>query len=83
MGKSKGKAKQSKIVKVRYVGTVDDFIKGERVIYLPQEAEMDEQHEKCERGEVSSADESFVYVVYDNDKSKAIKTNPMYLIHEV
>lgn len=83
MATRKSNKNNGKIVKVRNIGTVEDFSIGERVTYLPKEADMDEQHEKCEHGEVGGVDSAFIYVVYDNDKNKAIKTNPMYLIHEI
>lgn len=74
---------KTKQIKVRYLGTISDFIAGQRVIYIPKEADMDEQHESCERGEVERVDDSFIYVVYDNNVNKVVKTNPMYLIHEI
>ena len=43
----------------------DDFEKGQRVIYIPRHAD-DEKHPDCKKGVVSSKNDSYVFVKYDN-----------------
>jgi hypothetical protein len=43
-----------------------DFKKGQRVRYVPRHAEGDENHKDCQEGAVSSTNDSWVFVKYDN-----------------
>ena len=45
---------------------LNDFKKGDRVIYIPSHASGDKQHPDCEKGVVSSVSQAFVFVKYDN-----------------
>ncbi len=44
----------------------NDFKKGERVRYIPSHAKGDRFHKDCESGVVSSINDEFVFVKYDN-----------------
>lgn len=44
----------------------EDFKKGQLVIYIPGHANGDHQHLDCQRGVVSSTNESWVFVKYNN-----------------
>ena len=44
----------------------NEFKKGQRVVYTPHHARGDVNHPDCEKGVVSSANEKFVFVKYDN-----------------
>jgi len=46
--------------------TVDQFQKGQRVLYIPPHADGDPTHEDCKRGVISSKNDKFVFVKYDN-----------------
>ena len=46
--------------------TVDDFEKGQRVLYVPRHAHGDFGHPDCARGVVSSTNDHWVFVKYDN-----------------
>ncbi len=43
-----------------------EFKKGQRVRYIPTHAEGDETHPDCQNGIVSSVNDKFVFVKYDN-----------------
>ena len=43
-----------------------DFVKGERVKYIPHHALGNRHHRDCQTGVVSSKNEYFVFVKYDN-----------------
>jgi hypothetical protein len=43
-----------------------DFNKGDRVRYIPHHARGDQNHKDCKNGVVSSKNEKFVFVKYDN-----------------
>ena len=43
-----------------------EFKKGERVRYIPHHAHGDIKHKDCENGVVSSTNNSWVFVKYDN-----------------
>jgi len=43
-----------------------EFEKGQKVTYIPHHAENDENHPDCQDGVVSSTNEKFVFVKYDN-----------------
>ena len=44
----------------------DNFIKGNRVRYIPYHAMGNSDHKDCEDGVVSSTNDKFVFVKYDN-----------------
>ena len=46
--------------------TTSDFKKGERVKYVPDHAHGDPAHPDCETGVVSSTNDKYVFVKYDN-----------------
>lgn len=46
--------------------TINDFKKGMRVRYIPHHAHGDSTHEDCENGVVSSVNDEWVFVKYDN-----------------
>ena len=48
------------------MSTTADFSKGERVRYLPLHADGDIRHEDCQNGVVSSTNDRWVFVKYDN-----------------
>jgi hypothetical protein len=41
-----------------------DFHPGDRVLYVPNHAHGDKTHPDCERGVVSSTNQTYVFVVY-------------------
>jgi hypothetical protein len=43
-----------------------DFSKGQRVRYIPHHANGDTKHPDCENGVVSSVNDTWVFVKYDN-----------------
>lgn len=43
-----------------------DFKAGDKVLYIPYHAFGDESHRDCEKGVVSSKNDKFVFVKYDN-----------------
>ena len=43
-----------------------DFKHGDRVTYIPTHAGRDIKHKDCENGVVSSTNDRFVFVKYDN-----------------
>lgn len=45
---------------------LEQFKKGYRVKYIPNHAEGDENHSDCKEGVVSSVNDSWVFVKYDN-----------------
>lgn len=46
--------------------TPSDFKKGQQVTYVPHHANGDTDHEDCQRGVVSSTNDSWVFVKYNN-----------------
>ncbi len=42
-----------------------EFGKGDHVLYIPSHANGDAKHKDCQRGVVSSINNSFVFVKYD------------------
>jgi len=42
------------------------FIKGKRVKYIPTHAEGNKKHPDCESGVVSSKNDKYIFVKYDN-----------------
>jgi len=46
--------------------TTSDFEKGDLVKYIPTHAEGNHKHPDCENGVVSSVNDKFVFVKYDN-----------------
>ena len=46
--------------------TNTDFKKGDKVRYVPNHANGDTLHPDCENGVVSTTNEKFVFVKYDN-----------------
>jgi len=44
----------------------EDFKRGDKVRYVPNHADGDTQHPDCQNGVVSSTNEKFVFVKYDN-----------------
>lgn len=44
-----------------------EFKKGDRVRYIPTHASNDSSHKDCEDGVVSSINDKFVFVKYDNN----------------
>jgi len=45
---------------------VEDFSKGDKVRYVPRHASGDVNHEDCQNGVVSSTNDEWVFVKYDN-----------------
>ncbi len=43
-----------------------DFKKGDSVLYIPTHAHGNKSHPDCERGVVSSINDRFIFVKYDN-----------------
>lgn len=46
--------------------TLADFAKGDLVRYIPSHAEGNKDHPDCENGVVSSTNDKYVFVKYDN-----------------
>ena len=46
---------------------LNEFKKGDKVKYIPTHAENDPGHKDCKCGVVSSVNEKFVFVKYNND----------------
>ena len=46
--------------------TTKDFKRGDKVRYVPNHANGDVHHKDCQNGVVSSTNEKFVFVKYDN-----------------
>jgi len=46
---------------------VNEFKHGDRVKYIPTHAEGNQNHPDCETGIVSSVNDKFVFVKYDNE----------------
>lgn len=46
--------------------TTKDFQKGQLVTYIPNHANGDSSHKDCENGVVSSINDKFVFVKYNN-----------------
>lgn len=46
--------------------TTKDFTKGMQVTYVPSHAKGNAKHPDCQRGVVSSTNDKFVFVKYDN-----------------
>lgn len=44
--------------------TVNNFMKGDAVIYVPYHAHGDTTHQDCERGLVSSTNDKYVFVKF-------------------
>ena len=44
----------------------EDFSKGDHVRYVPRHADGDQNHKDCQNGVVSSTNEKWVFVKYDN-----------------
>jgi len=44
----------------------DKFKKGDRVLYIPSHAQGNIKHKDCQKGVVSSINDTFVFVKYDN-----------------
>lgn len=55
-----------------------DFKKGERVKYIPIHARGNRFHRDCESGVVSSTNEYFVFVKYDNATQTMISGDDPY-----
>jgi hypothetical protein len=51
---------------IKQRNTVDNFCPGQRVRYIPRHANGDYWHPDCANGCVSSVNEQFVFVKYDN-----------------
>jgi len=47
-----------------------DFIRGQRVLYIPLHADGDEKHPHCEWGTVSSTNDKYVFVKFDKQLIK-------------
>ena len=45
---------------------IADFKKGDLVLYIPNHAGGDVCHDNCQRGVVSSTNDAWVFVKYDN-----------------
>lgn len=45
--------------------TIDDFLPGQKVIYVPTHAYGDRNHPDCESGHVSSVNRKYVFVKFD------------------
>ena len=54
------------INKMRRNMKTSDFKKGDKVKYIPTHANGDRKHKDCENGVVSSTNNKFVFVKYDN-----------------
>ena len=54
------------INKRRFNVKISDFKKGDKVKYIPTHANGDRKHKDCENGVVSSTNDRFVFVKYDN-----------------
>lgn len=48
------------------MSTTQDFSKGDSVRYVPRHANGDLNHKDCQNGVVSSVNDSWVFVKYDN-----------------
>lgn len=48
------------------MANASEFAKGQRVLYVPAHANGDPNHKDCEKGVVSSTNEQWVFVKYDN-----------------
>jgi len=46
--------------------TTSEFQKGQRVLYVPHHAQEDLAHPGCQKGVVSSTNDKWVFVKYDN-----------------
>jgi len=57
---------------------LDDFEKGMRVIYVPNHADGDANHKDCQKGVVSSKNDAWVFVKYDNLDMKMITGDEPY-----
>ena len=55
-----------------------DFKKGQRVRYVPRHAHGDENHEDCQEGAVSSTNDRWVFVKYDNLDCRMITGDEPY-----
>lgn len=53
-------------VGVRSDAKPSDFNKGDAVLYVPRHAHGNANHRDCERGIVSSVNDQFVFVKYNN-----------------
>lgn len=58
--------------------TTSDFSKGERVIYVPNHAEGMTWHPDCQCGVVSSTNDKWVFVKYDNLDCRMITGDEPY-----
>ncbi len=57
---------------------ISDFKKGDAVWYMPQHANKDPRHADCQRGVVSSSNDSFVFVKYDCTACKMVTGDEPY-----
>lgn len=46
--------------------TLEDFDVGDEVIYIPNHAHGDRTHEDCEWGRVTSKNEHYIFVLFNN-----------------
>lgn len=63
--------------------TTDDFKKGDKVTYIPTHAIGKVDHPDCENGIVSSTNDSFVFVKFDNAMYIMITGDEPYTAHAV
>lgn len=56
----------NKLLNADTVMETKDFVKGEKVKYIPNHAEGNPKHPDCQNGVVSSINDTFVFVKYDN-----------------
>jgi len=57
---------------------LNDFNKGDRVIYIPNHANRDSKHPDCKKGCVSSKNDKYVFVKYDNLMSVMVTGDEPY-----
>jgi hypothetical protein len=55
-----------------------DFKKGDRVLYIPHHAQENQEHPDCEQGVVSSINDTYVFVKYDNSMCTMITGDEPY-----
>lgn len=60
-----------------------DFKKGDKVRYVPRHVKGDYHHRDCENGVVSSTNDYYVFVKYNDDNYNAPATNPEDLIFQL
>lgn len=51
----------------------EDFHAGDRVIYVPNHAKGDTNHDDCEYGVVSSSNSRYVFVIFNDEINRASK----------